>query len=61
VVAETTAVGRDVLSVAPSALMAVTTTRIVWSTSAGVRTYALRIAPAMFAQLAPDGLHRCQR
>ena len=57
--ATTTAVGAERLSPVPVVLVAVRRTRIVKSSSARVRTYALPLADAIAAQLAPSASQRC--
>ena len=56
----TTAVGTDVEAALPSALVAVTTTRMVEPTSGSVSPYVRSVAPATAVQLAPFSLQRCQ-
>ena len=53
----TAAVAVDDAEAEPPALVAVTTERMVWPTSALVSTYPLEVAPLMLAQLAPELSH----
>jgi hypothetical protein len=59
--ADTTAVGDDVADLDPAVVVAVTTDRMVWPTSALVRVYLLRAAPLIVEQLRPAELQAFQR
>ena len=48
----------DVADVDPAVFVAVTITRVVVPTSAGVSLYVVAVAPAMSAQFAPAVSHR---
>src|SRR5205085_5830766 len=54
-----TLVGLEFAIAWPSAFVAVTTTRAVWSTSAATRMYIFFVAVAMSTQLDPSALQRC--
>src|SRR5436190_1057230 len=55
----TTALTADGALAAPATLDAVTTTRSVWSTSAGVCQCVVAVSPGMSAQFVPSASQRC--
>ena len=57
--AATTAVWSDVACALPAPLVAVTRTRIVRPTSAGVSVYVVPVSPGMSAQFEPAASQRC--